>query len=452
MSSLEELLASLEGPLIAALNASHYGLTVTVDDGDGPYPVFASDGAVEILGYPRDELMARPSMSNIAPEELPRARALLEQRRARGGLMTAPMELVIVRKNGQRAAIEFGTAALPYRNGHATVAFFRDISDRRAMQSRLALADRMATVGTVAAGVAHEVNNPLTYVLLNLDRIETNLRHVTGDPDKMASLRIAVEQARDGAQRVRNIIADLRSFSTSPEESARSVDVRTVMSSAISIAIRDIREKATLEQCFDEVPSVLANEGKLGQVFLNLLVNAAQAIPEGAPDANQIRVTTRRDGGDRVLVEVADTGRGMPPDVLRRVFDPFFTTKPIGKGTGLGLSICHKIITSLGGEIEARGACFGCICRRDDTKTTRTCIRAEIRCRDTRAQPLSPWRCYWGGRAALTPARCPGPSSTATRCCRWPARHWPSRAPTWSRRPTRSGATASPTCGRARSS
>lgn len=267
--------------------------------------------------------------------------------------MTAPMELVIVRKNGQRAAIEFGTAALPYRNGHATVAFFRDISDRRAMQSRLALADRMATVGTVAAGVAHEVNNPLTYVLLNLDRIETNLRHVTGDPDKMASLRIAVEQARDGAQRVRNIIADLRSFSTSPEESARSVDVRTVMSSAISIAIRDIREKATLEQCFDEVPSVLANEGKLGQVFLNLLVNAAQAIPEGAPDANQIRVTTRRDGGDRVLVEVADTGRGMPPDVLRRVFDPFFTTKPIGKGTGLGLSICHKIITSLGGEIEA---------------------------------------------------------------------------------------------------
>ncbi|RMH42691.1 MAG: PAS domain S-box protein [Deltaproteobacteria bacterium] len=350
MTTLDDLLAGLDGPVVAALGRSGYGVVVTIDRGDGPQIVHANDAAVAILGYAAADLAARPALDHLVQDDRTRVEEMVRLARA-GEVVPSPIEIGIVRKSGERAVVEVGATVVPVAEGTASVAFFRDVSERRALRSRLALADRMATVGTVAAGVAHEINNPLTYVLLNLDRMASALDAITGPPHAVDRLRDALAHARDGAQRVRSIVSDLRSFSRASEDTA-DIDVRRVVRSAVNIAGNTIRERARLVEALDETPPVRASESRLGQVFLNLLVNAAQAIAPGAPDRNLVRVSTRFDG-HRIVVEVADSGCGMPPAILRRAFDPFFTTKPIGVGTGLGLSICHKIVTSLGGEIEA---------------------------------------------------------------------------------------------------
>jgi CheY-like chemotaxis protein len=160
-----------------------------------------------------------------------------------------------------------------------------------------------------------------------------------------------VAEARQGGERVRKIVRGLKAFSRADEERRAALDVRQVLDVAASMANNEIVHRARLVKDFGDAPAVFADEAQLGQVFINLLVNAAQAIPEGHAEANEIRISTWSDGAGRAVVEVRDTGPGMSPEVQARVFDPFFTTKPIGVGTGLGLSICHGIIAGLGGEI-----------------------------------------------------------------------------------------------------
>jgi len=227
----------------------------------------------------------------------------------------------------------------------------RDISERRRMELQLQLADRMASVGTLAAGVAHEINNPLAYVLANLDFALAELAAPTAGPEELGR---ALGEARDGAVRVREIVRDLKSFSRVSEAEREPVDVRKVLQSAVALAQNEIRHKARLAIEYGEVPPVLASEHRLGQVFLNLLINAAQAIPDGQADRQLVNAATFLAEDGRVAVEITDTGSGIPAEVLPRIFDPFFTTKPVGVGTGLGLSIAHGIVAELGGELTVR--------------------------------------------------------------------------------------------------
>jgi CheY-like chemotaxis protein len=161
-----------------------------------------------------------------------------------------------------------------------------------------------------------------------------------------------LREAREAADRVRLIVRDLKMFSRSDEESMGAADVRRVIESSLRMAWNEIRHRARLVKDYGDVPAVAGNEARLGQVFLNLIINAAQAVPEGRADQNEIRLVTKQDSRGRVIVEVRDTGAGIPEAVRSRLFEPFFTTKPIGVGTGLGLAICHRIVTSMGGEIE----------------------------------------------------------------------------------------------------
>jgi signal transduction histidine kinase len=231
--------------------------------------------------------------------------------------------------------------------------------DRIIESRRLAHLDRMASLGTLAAGIAHEINNPLTYVISNLQLLEEELpasfpsdatpevemhRHLE---DSSARLRDALE----GAERIRNIVLHVKTFSRAGDEHRALVDVRSVLDSSIKIVASEVRQKACLVKDYQHTPLVLAGPGQLGQVFLNMLLNAAQAT-EGNADDNEIRVATRTRPDGRVVVEFRDTGIGIPPEVRHRIFDPFFTTKPMAAGTGLGLSVCHGIIQSLGGSIE----------------------------------------------------------------------------------------------------
>jgi C4-dicarboxylate-specific signal transduction histidine kinase/CheY-like chemotaxis protein len=228
----------------------------------------------------------------------------------------------------------------------------RDTTERKQMEQRLALADRMASLGTLAAGVAHEINNPLAYIMSNLEFVQERLGAMSeGDPARrFEGLLVALADSRSGAERVAAIVRNLKAFSR-PDETVNLVDVRCAMDGAVDMAWTEIKHRARLVKSYQEVPPVTANEARLGQVLLNLLVNAAQAMPEGAADANIIEVRTAFEGG-WVQIEVRDTGQGIAPEHLARIYDPFFTTKPVGTGTGLGLAICHSIVTGLGGHLK----------------------------------------------------------------------------------------------------
>jgi signal transduction histidine kinase len=241
-------------------------------------------------------------------------------------------------------------------------AIVRQLEERKKLQAQLVFADRLASVGRLAAGVAHEINNPLAYIVSNLNFAVRELpaaRKVVPAPvaDRLAGplgeIEEALEEARQGAERVRHIVRDLKTFSRGDDQDQRGpVDVRGVVDSSIKMAWHEIRQTARLEKHYGETPLVEANETRLCQVMVNLLVNAAQAIADPDPQRHEIRVTTSSAPDGRCKIEVRDTGAGIPAENLARIFDPFFTTKPVGVGTGLGLPICHGIITSLGGRIE----------------------------------------------------------------------------------------------------
>ncbi len=249
------------------------------------------------------------------------------------------------------------TAFRPAPNQFACI--FSDITERLALQAKIQVADRMLSVGTLAAGVAHEINNPLSYTASNITFVASELREMlaAGDPTlagstpRVREVLVALEDAREGAQRVGRIVRDLKTFSRADSAEPAEADVESVLDLSLRLAGNQIRARALVVREFGGVPKVKAAESRLGQVFVNLLVNAAQAIREGNVEGNEIHIATKRLPGGSVAVEVRDTGSGMTPEVLAHVFDPFFTTKAVGEGTGLGLSICHGIITDLGGEI-----------------------------------------------------------------------------------------------------
>jgi signal transduction histidine kinase/CheY-like chemotaxis protein len=229
------------------------------------------------------------------------------------------------------------------------VATVADITRERNLHAQRLFADRLASIGTLAAGVSHEINNPLSYLLANCEFLEQRMRESSSSD---AEALMAAREAREGARRVAGIVRGLRVFSRAEAGSGRAaVDLRVPLQSALRMAEPQIRERARLSLDLDEVPSVRGTEHELAQVALNLLVNAAQAVPPGRAGDNQIQVATRvaRDG--RVALEVRDSGVGIPPHHLPRIFDPFFTAKAVGQGSGLGLAICHGIVERLGGDI-----------------------------------------------------------------------------------------------------
>jgi signal transduction histidine kinase len=239
--------------------------------------------------------------------------------------------------------------------------------ERRKMKDQLLISERMASIGTLAAGIVHEINNPLSVMSGNLEVLERQfqvvvqaLRDRCGElppPAREAvdSFREASSDAAEAAQRVLVITRDLRLFSHPDEMKREAIDVHKVLESSIRMAQNALRGRARLERRFGDVPLVEGHTARLGQVFVNLLVNAAQAVADRADRENVITLSTSFQDG-RVVVDVGDTGVGIPADALPRIFDVFFTTKPAGVGTGLGLAICHRIVTDLGGSIEVQSS------------------------------------------------------------------------------------------------
>jgi two-component system, cell cycle sensor histidine kinase and response regulator CckA len=213
--------------------------------------------------------------------------------------------------------------------------------DRRRRMVDWSRADRLASLGTLAAGIAHEINNPLTVVMSCLSHLT---KHAEADTRELAT------EALQGARRIRDIVADMRMFARTDDDRlpALPADVHRVLEAALHLTDAEIRARARLVKDLSPVPPVAVSELRLGQVFINLLTNATQAFEGGAPDENSLTVATRTSPEGKAIVEITDSGRGIPAELLGRVFDPFFTLK---RGSGLGLSIVHGIVTSVGGDI-----------------------------------------------------------------------------------------------------
>jgi PAS domain S-box-containing protein len=247
---------------------------------------------------------------------------------------------------------ELAGLTLELDDGPRTLITIRDVTDRKHLLAKLQMADRLASVGTLAAGVAHEINNPLAFISGNLELMKIALDTEPRDlvehgPDALPQL---IDECITGTRRIAHIVRDLNLFARGDAEPSV-LDIRPILEQALKMAMVAIRHRADVATDFGPTPPVRAEARQLSQVFLNLLINAFQAIPDdGAAHSIQASTSTRADGW--AVIDIADSGTGVDPALLPHVFDPFVTTKPVGAGTGLGLFMCHRLVTALGGEIR----------------------------------------------------------------------------------------------------
>jgi PAS domain S-box-containing protein len=249
--------------------------------------------------------------------------------------------------DGHRA---FEASLAPLKGRSGAVVVLRDVTERKQLEARLMMSDRLETMGRLVAGVAHEINNPLAYVQANLRALQGELGGA-GPPEQ--ERRELLDETLDGTRRIQAIVKDLLAFSRNggDHDALTAVNVEATLDSALHIAqVHVTHARASVVRQYAGVGTVMAVEARLGQVFLNLVMNAVQALPP-SHERREVVVSTRHEG-EKVVVGVRDFGAGMTPEVRARLFTPFFTTKPVGKGTGLGLSIVHTIVTGLGGEIR----------------------------------------------------------------------------------------------------
>ena len=323
--------------------------------------VYANVAMAKALRYDdAAQLAGMPFLDLVHSED----RALVEPALA-SKLVSAPSACVhapggralrLLQRDGSVLKSETVTTPFIFEGRLTTLVIAADVTERDLLREQWIRADRLMAMGTLAAGVAHEINNPLAYALLNVELVLRRLRAraaSSGDSDPCDSDHAeSLAHALDGIARVRGIVHNLMTFASSNIERCAPVDVRGLLESAVQMALHEIRSRAKLVRDLAEVAPIDADETRLGQAFFNLLVNAAQSIPETNSQQHEVRVTTRMSERGEVVVEFADTGVGIAPEALPRIFDPFFSANHLGARKGLGLSIAHGIIEALGGEIQ----------------------------------------------------------------------------------------------------
>jgi PAS domain S-box-containing protein len=313
-----------------------------------------------LLKKERTQLVGQPFAPFVESADLARFLQYVRRCVAEGGGAES-LELKL-RISGTRVDVRLHTAPFPSgapRGGRVCRVAMVDVTELREMQTRLALAERLASLGSLAAGVAHELNNPLAFITQCLEVARLRVAEGALGAVRGEVLSLLMD-AVVGTEQLRTIVGDLNTFARAEEDRQERVDVREVLGRSVRMAQAEIRHRAKLVRDEASVSPVLANEGRLGQVFLNLLVNAARAIPEGRADQHEIRVVTRNEG-DQVVVEVRDTGQGIASERLGRIFDPFVTARPEDQGLGIGLS--HSLLARMGGELTVeselgRGSLF----------------------------------------------------------------------------------------------
>lgn len=322
--------------------------------------LYANPAAARLLGHDDVRSIVGTMMSEfLAPSELQAMRDRVREMVVTGKPLP-PREYAAVRKDGTPIVAEITSLPTMYDGDPAVIAIARDVTERVRMQARLAHADRLAALGTLAAGVAHEVNNPLAYVTLGLEALERQIAQAIPDEDARASVLRLLADISDGAQRVGRIARELKSFARADDGEIGPVEIGSIVRAAERMVARELSRSAILQLHVSTPIVVHANGPRLHQVFVNLLLNAAQAGEDNRIVQISVRAEVR---GEHAIVEIRDDGCGIKPADLAKIFDPFFTTKQPGIGTGLGLFVCLGIVRQLGGDItveskEGQGATF----------------------------------------------------------------------------------------------
>ncbi len=261
-------------------------------------------------------------------------------------------ELCFSTLDGAPRAVETLWMPIDFEGRAAHLCVARDRTEQRRLEAQMAHADRLATVGVLAQGVAHELNNPLTYVTMNVRELVDALESKRSFADaERAELAESAREAADGASRMARIVADLQGLARVDDEPT-SMDLNVVVERCLVLAQAQMRARVQVHKRLGSLPAVSGDAGRMTQVVLNLLINAVQALPERG---GQIWVETFFEGSGAVL-EIRDDGPGISAHVRDRMFEPFVTTKPVGDGTGLGLFVCHQYVTECGGSLEALDA------------------------------------------------------------------------------------------------
>jgi PAS domain S-box-containing protein len=349
--------------------------------------LFCNPKLSKMVGAKKAEHLVGTSVLDLLSDsDRDAAEKYMKSTRSRRGQPTP--ELRLQRIDGELLSVELKSFPLMLQGNRVVVSMLRDIQWRKRLQARLSQSDRMETLGLLAAGVVHEINNPLTYLSLSLDELYQQMparrdklvelrqmlkrsipariwKHIEKDVEEQLAIQEideiidSVEDAAVGTKRIEDIVKDLRMFSHL-RESMDIICLNRTIQTAINLCRHRIQKKANLTIQLEKNLWIRADEGRLSQVLINLLVNAADAIPEG----RRGNISLSMQGKDsEVWLEVKDDGLGMPLHVQKRLFDPFFTTKAPGVGTGLGLSISKRIIERFGGDMEfqsaeGEGSCF----------------------------------------------------------------------------------------------
>ncbi len=305
----------------------------------------------EVFGYAEADLLGASVLSIVdVPHRAYVEHHMQSRPEERAGVRTR--EHALAHKDGSRIPVEVTSVPIFLRGELCPMGVIDDLRERKRLEAQLVTADRLSALGRLSAAVGHEINNPLAYVLGSLELIDRELGHVALEPERARQLHELLANVREGAERIRAIVVDLRALSRESVESLEPVDLGHVLDLCAAMADHEVHHRARLVKAYHDVPFVLGSEARLGQVFLNLLVNAGQAIPEGDVEGNQVRLEVHPADPGMIAVEVVDSGVGIPAEHASRIFEPFFTTKA-GEGTGLGLSISRHIVSSLGGSITA---------------------------------------------------------------------------------------------------
>ncbi|HMJ55141.1 MAG TPA: ATP-binding protein [Polyangiaceae bacterium] len=307
--------------------------------------LYVNRAALALLRYDRAEELVGQSMALFLDAQSIGTMVSRIRHMQATGERIAPHEYRATRRDGSTVVAEISSIPIELDGQPAVLAFARDVTERVRLRAQLEQADRLTALGMMAAGVAHEINNPLTFISLATDLLRQRL-----GPDDGVS-RGLLDDIGEGVGRVTAIVRDLRVYSRYEDEPLGAVDLEAVLHGAARIVAHELRSRIRLVHVADSLPPVHGVARRLEQVFVNVYLNAAQAFPDDQTDA--IISVQAHVAESTVEIEVSDNGPGMAPDVLARIFEPFFTMRPTGTGTGLGLFICKDILLRVGGSIRA---------------------------------------------------------------------------------------------------
>ncbi len=322
--------------------------------------LFVNGAILRAMATSESALLGATGLAGLLADHAERERFALAVSEAAQAGATAPFDLRARRNDGRILVLRTRLHRVSdVTSGRARIeGIAQDVTDELASRTQLVHTDRLASLGVLAAGVAHEINNPAAFLTLGVQQLERLLGQLSSDgpPDAQEATRARigeiVQDLREGVQRISQIVGELRLFARIPEHAVCTpVDVNRLIASAVTLTQAAVKSRARLELDLGELPPLPGDHARLGQVVVNLMVNAAQAIAPGACEHNVVRVQTRAED-NAVVVRVSDTGSGIAAEHLPRVFEPFFTTKGPGEGTGLGLAISHDLVRRAGGTIE----------------------------------------------------------------------------------------------------